>query len=120
MRGRMYCFENKEHERQRGHEYYLTHKEETMERVHRRRSRILNAPVCDLTIKQWEFIKFLYNFRCVYCGAKPRILTKDHIIPLSNGGSHTASNIVPACKSCNSKKNTGPVLRPVQPVLLCP
>jgi 5-methylcytosine-specific restriction endonuclease McrA len=25
-------------------------------------------------------------------------------VPLSRGGSHTASNIVPACRSCNSSK----------------
>ena len=45
-------------------------------------------------------------------------LEMDHITPLSKGGDHTASNIVPCCRSCNAKKGTGPVLKPVQPMLL--
>ncbi|MDB4875733.1 MAG: hypothetical protein JWM41_2179 [Gemmatimonadetes bacterium] len=28
----------------------------------------------------------------------------DHVIPISRGGSHTRENVVPACRSCNSKK----------------
>lgn len=41
--------------------------------------------------------------RCHYCHEfKP--LTMDHVIPVSKGGPHTASNIVPACQPCNSRK----------------
>lgn len=32
----------------------------------------------------------------------------DHVIPLSKGGHHTASNVVPACGPCNSVKSDGP------------
>ena len=44
--------------------------------------------------------------RCYYCGSlTPAIdLTMDHIVPLSRGGKTTKGNVVPACKSCNSKK----------------
>lgn len=45
-------------------------------------------------------------------------LTKDHSTPLSKGSAHTLTNVVPACQSCNSKKHTGPPLKPVQPLLL--
>ena len=83
-----------------------------------RRARKRNAPVCDLTAAQWEEIKAAYGHRCVYCGRKMQRLTQDHITPLSKGGSHTASNVVPACKSCNCRKNAGDVLCPVQPLLL--
>jgi 5-methylcytosine-specific restriction endonuclease McrA len=43
---------------------------------------------------------------CYYCGRKvpPSELTMDHKIPLSRGGTSDRSNIVPACKECNSKK----------------
>jgi 5-methylcytosine-specific restriction endonuclease McrA len=44
--------------------------------------------------------------RCYYCNRKvgPGELTMDHIVPLIRGGKSTKSNIVPACKECNSKK----------------
>ena len=84
----------------------------------RRRARKNNAPVNDLTATQWEEIKAAYSHRCVYCGRKMQRLTQDHITPLSKGGSHTKSNVVPACRSCNSKKHTGPPLKPIQPLLL--
>lgn len=42
---------------------------------------------------------------CVYC-RKPGRLTIDHDIPLARGGTDNIENILPACKSCNSKKNT--------------
>jgi len=56
-----------------------------------------------LTNQEWEKILDKSRSRCFYCGEK-RPLTIDHVIPLSKGGLHTASNIVPACKSCNSSK----------------
>lgn len=31
-------------------------------------------------------------------------LTRDHVIPLSAGGSNDISNIVPACLRCNQTK----------------
>lgn len=44
-----------------------------------------------------------YGNRCVYCGEDANSI--DHRIPLSRGGSHWPANLVPACRSCNSKKN---------------
>ncbi len=43
---------------------------------------------------------------CYYCGASVGrdALTMDHIVPYSRGGRSAKGNIVPACKSCNSKK----------------
>lgn len=43
---------------------------------------------------------------CQYCGEEyPRKeLTVDHIIPRSRGGKNTFTNIVAACKTCNSRK----------------
>jgi 5-methylcytosine-specific restriction endonuclease McrA len=33
-------------------------------------------------------------------------VTKDHQIALTKGGSEWPSNLVPACRQCNSLKNT--------------
>lgn len=44
--------------------------------------------------------------RCYYCNSKvnPKELTMDHIVPIIRGGKSTRSNIVAACKECNSRK----------------
>ena len=84
---------------------------------HLRRARKLAvASPADLTSAQWDAIKTAYGYRCAYCGQKPKSLTKDHIKPIALGGALTADNIVPACRSCNARKNAKIV--PAQPVLL--
>lgn len=70
----------------------------------RRRARLCECPVNDLTGRQWEEIQTLYGHRCVYCGKKAKELTMDHVVPLVKGGEHSFANVVPACRSCNSKK----------------
>ena len=44
--------------------------------------------------------------RCHYCGRQipAAELTMDHIVPVARGGKSTKGNVVPACKSCNTKK----------------
>ena len=66
-----------------------------------------NAP-STLTISQWMAIKVAYRHCCAYCGRKMERLTQDHVIALSKGGHHTPDNVVPACQSCNSRKNANP------------
>lgn len=62
----------------------------------------------DLTSKEWDAIKNEFCNCCVACGVpgKDSPLTIDHVIPLSAGGAHTADNVQPLCKSCNSRKHT--------------
>ncbi|TLM65219.1 MAG: HNH endonuclease [Deltaproteobacteria bacterium] len=45
---------------------------------------------------------------CHYCGGRvaPRELTLDHVVPLIRGGRSTRGNCVPACKACNSAKQS--------------
>lgn len=45
---------------------------------------------------------------CHYCGDRigPRGLTMDHVVPLIRGGKSARGNVVPACKACNSKKQS--------------
>lgn len=51
------------------------------------------------------------RYRCQYCGRtngelKPReSLTRDHLVPLSRGGSNEWTNVVTACSSCNTRKS---------------
>ena len=47
-----------------------------------------------------------YGYKCRYCGIQldERTVTIDHAIPLSRGGSSWTSNLLPACKKCNSSK----------------
>lgn len=41
--------------------------------------------------------------KCTYCGRPSQ--TMDHVIPFAKGGADTMANLVPACDSCNQKKN---------------
>ena len=58
------------------------------------------------TDKEWQALKAYYAYRCLCCRRRePQIkLTRDHVIPLTQGGSDSIDNIQPLCASCNSKK----------------
>lgn len=42
--------------------------------------------------------------KCQYCGTSKE-LTIDHVVPRSKGGKSTWTNLVTACKKCNSRKS---------------
>ncbi len=44
--------------------------------------------------------------RCWYCGKTEEPMSIDHIVPLSHGGKDNPNNLVPRCRSCNSRKKT--------------
>lgn len=54
------------------------------------------------TLDQW--LTLLSYFDCCPKCREDRILTRDHIIPLTAGGTNYIDNIQPLCRSCNSKK----------------
>jgi 5-methylcytosine-specific restriction endonuclease McrA len=59
-----------------------------------------------VTTNEWLLVLSLYGEACVYCGSTEAKLTMDHIIPLSLGGLHEATNLAPACHQCNCSKGT--------------
>lgn len=51
---------------------------------------------------------------CIYClrdlhGADPRDVTLDHLVCRVDGGTNDASNLITACRSCNSKRQDLPL-----------
>lgn len=87
-------------------DYSRSHPEIGFLHTQRRRAQQRASAFKPITRAQWEEIKHLYGYRCVYCGRKMKHLQQDHVIPLASGGPHTANNIVPACPKCNARKGT--------------
>lgn len=60
-----------------------------------------------ITVGEWRELKARYGNRCLACGkAEGEItLVKDHVIPLSAGGSNEVTNIQPLCAKCNATKH---------------
>jgi len=50
------------------------------------------------------------NYRCQFCGRHQvelrhrECLTRDHLVPLSRGGSNAWNNVLTACSTCNTRK----------------
>lgn len=59
---------------------------------------------------------------CMYCGAHhgEYQLTRDHVIPISKGGRDIWSNVVTACRSCNTRKGCRTPERASMPLLAVP
>ncbi len=55
------------------------------------------------TQEEWRQLCEQFDNRCACCGRKTR-LTKDHIIPVTQGGTSDIDNLQPLCQSCNSCK----------------
>ncbi len=71
----------------------------------RYRARLVMAPINDFTVEDWRAVLRHYAHMCAYCGGVGKIaLAQEHIVPLSRGGAHHISNIVSACRPCNSVK----------------
>jgi 5-methylcytosine-specific restriction endonuclease McrA len=110
---------NKEEEKKRHHVYYLSHRQECINRAAKRvgtdsyrfyqrqyqsNRRVVTNSIGMLTESEWYCICLLYDFKCAYC-LKECKLEMEHVIPVSRGGMTDITNIIPACHSCNSSKN---------------
>lgn len=90
--------------RQRAREIAAANPERVALKNHRRRQRITDG--ADLTADQWSAICSEYEGRCAYCAGEVPKPEFEHVVPLSRGGRHTASNVVPACRFCNRSKGS--------------
>ena len=63
----------------------------------------VSVPYKSVTMSRFNVFK-RDEGKCQYCGTN-RDLTIDHVIPQSKGGKSTWTNLVTACKKCNSLKS---------------
>lgn len=87
-------------------EYYKRFPEKSVAATNRRRA-LKYASKRTHTEAEWQALKASYGFKCLRCGKQePEIkLTRDHVVPLTQGGSDSIDNVQPLCARCNSKKN---------------
>lgn len=55
------------------------------------------------TEAEWKDRLAFYQGRCAYCGEPAT--SRDHLVPISRGGSNGIENIIPACLTCNLRKH---------------
>jgi 5-methylcytosine-specific restriction endonuclease McrA len=95
--------ENRDGENQYHRIWSKSHPEVT--RLHNRIRRVrLNNVGGNFTAEQFEELCVKYGGKCLACG-EIKLLSPDHIIPISKGGGNDISNIQPLCSSCNGKKH---------------
>lgn len=56
------------------------------------------------TEDEWQMVLAAYLHRCAYCGTDRRALVREHVVPVSAGGTNDIGNMVPACQPCNARK----------------
>ncbi len=71
----------------------------------KRRARKRAALVDPFTAAEWQAVVEFYDGRCAYC-LEAKATDMEHVRPLSKGGVHALYNLVPACRSCNTRKGT--------------
>ncbi len=114
---KQYYQDNKDRIKHQHQEYQMKNREAAATRTAGYRSKKLTLEAT-LTNEQWGVLKSMFRNRCVYCGKKTKRLEREHIIPVSLGGALSFNNIVPACHSCNAKKNVNQPIAPINLVLL--
>jgi hypothetical protein len=73
-------------------------------------------PLCNRTLFKRD------DHRCLYCGnrASRHQLTRDHVLPVSRGGSNKWENVVAACRRCNWQKDNKTPEEAGMPLLAIP
>lgn len=99
---RVYASENADKIRSTKRQY----RKKNLDRVlmHNNRRRVRKADCGGSHTQAQRRAKFaLHGNCCFYCGKRDK-MTVDHAVPLCRGGTDDISNILPCCRSCNSRK----------------
>jgi len=83
--------------------YAREHPQVARTRHHRRRARLVSA-AGSFTTAEWTALVKRYDGNCAYCGGNGP-LEVEHRIPLCRGGTNSIDNILPACRTCNTRKH---------------
>lgn len=114
-RSRRYYQAHREQIRERNREYFKRTYQARLpysrqnSKMHRIRKR---GALGRVTPAEWQTLLEQHQHACAYCFKAFTVVnkpTQDHVVPLIAGGTHTADNIVPACRSCNSRKQRRPL-----------
>lgn len=108
-RNRARYLANKERLAEKQREYHRKHPEKLSVAKGRRRARMAQAPGSGVSASAWRARMNEFGGKCAYCLGDAT--TMDHVVPLAGGGSHDIENVVPACKTCNSRKGSKSLLQ---------
>ena len=100
--------ENKERVSELNRRWRLANKERAaahgMASDRRRKARLQGAGGNGVSTDQWDEIVKEFGGWCAYCLVPMSPAWMDHMDPLSKGGDHDVSNVVPVCGPCNMSK----------------
>lgn len=57
------------------------------------------------TPAEWETMLIRFGYLCLCCGRSTDDIHRDHVVPISKGGTDEIANIQPLCNVCNSRKS---------------
>lgn len=109
--GKAYREANREKVRAGVRDWHRRHPHVARQASYAYRAKIAALPKVENTLTSAEIDEILefFDFRCGYCLVDLRTLPKgfvtlDHMQSVLRGGPNTAENVIPCCRSCNSRK----------------
>lgn len=100
-RSRQWRSQNPERQRKLVADWKIRSLEKVRGTTRRRALRLATSGIYEVTAKDERRLR---SSPCFACGATSDI-TLDHAIPVSRGGRHSVGNLIPLCRTCNSRKS---------------